>query len=75
MNSLNQCDTLQFGTRGVKPLQACSSSFPAGSRPIPDVVSKDVNVLYVTKRPELTSMQEIVLNCIKPSGKSIHHLL
>ena len=30
-----------------EPLQACYSTVPAGSRQIPDVVSKDVDVVYV----------------------------
>ena len=47
MNSLNQCDNLQFGTLVSEPLQACYSTVPAGSRQIPDVVSKDVDVVYV----------------------------
>jgi hypothetical protein len=60
MNSLNHYDTLQFGNLGAEPLQACSSSVPAGSRHIPDVVSKDVNVVCVM---ELTEPHKYARNC------------
>jgi hypothetical protein len=60
MNSLNQFDNLQFETLGAEPLQARSSSVLADSRQIPDVVSKDVNVVYVT---ELSDPHKYARNC------------
>jgi glutaredoxin len=56
MNSLRQCDSLQFGTVvGQNPtnmFQQCSSSVPAGSRQIPNVISNNINMVYVMELSE-----------------------